>query len=199
MYILRNLGLTLALIGVASISTATAQEPCPGDCNEDGAVRVNELVTGVNINLGNADARSCPAVDVDRNGRVAVNELIQAVRSNLEGCSGGGATFADVQAILTARCALPGCHSGQFPSNNLNLEAGNSFDQLVGMDPFNANAAGMGILRVDPGDALNSYILIKVAGTPPFGLGSQMPLFADPLSESDVATIRDWINDGANP
>lgn len=199
MRILRELGLAMALIGATSISTATAQDPCPGDCNEDGAVRVNELVTGVNINLGNADASTCPAMDVDGSGTVAVNELIQAVRSNLEGCGGGGATFADVQVILTASCAVPGCHSGQFPSNNLNLEAGMSFDELVGIDPFNGNAAGMGILRVDPGDALNSYLLIKVAGTPPLGLGSQMPLFADPLTESDVATIRDWINDGANP
>ncbi len=193
---LRFVVISIALLGVAP---SAAQESCPGDCDGDGTVRVNELVTGVNINLGNSDVSSCEAMDRDGNGMVAVNELIQAVRSNLEGCGGGGATFAEVQAIFDQSCAVPGCHSGSFPSNNLNLQDGESYDQLVGVAPFNGNAMSQGLLRVDAGDAANSYLLIKVAGMPAVGLGSQMPLFRDPLSEAEVATIRDWINDGANP
>jgi hypothetical protein len=142
---------------------------------------------------------SCTAIDTNENMIVAINELIGAVRSNLDGCGGGGASFADVQAILTAECAVPGCHSGTFPSNDLNLEDGQAYDEIVGVEPFNLNARDQGLLRVDPGDAQNSYLLLKVAGSLPLPLGSQMPLFDEPLTESEVATIREWINAGAEP
>jgi hypothetical protein len=195
----KKAGCLIAALTLISTTAGLAQETCAGDCNEDGSVTVNELVLGVNINLGRADVSNCPAIDTDGNMLVAINELIAAVRSNLDGCGGGGATFADVQAILTAECAVPGCHSGAFPSNDLNLEDGQAYDQLVGVEPFNLNARNQGLLRVDPGDAQNSYLLRKVAGGLPLSLGSQMPLFDDPLTESEVATIRDWIDAGAEP
>ncbi len=67
--------------------TETPNRPaCPGDCNGNGAVAVNELVTAVNINLGSLPIESCTAADTNSDGRVAINELIQGVRSNLEGC-----------------------------------------------------------------------------------------------------------------
>ena len=62
------------------------QLPCVGDCNDDGAVAVNELITGVNINLGNRPAADCTAFDTNDDGMVAVNELIQGVNANLQGC-----------------------------------------------------------------------------------------------------------------
>jgi hypothetical protein len=67
--------------------TATASPiPCPGDCNGNGAVTVNELVSGVNIALGSAAVDLCRACDGDDNGAVSVNELIAAVRRALDGC-----------------------------------------------------------------------------------------------------------------
>ncbi len=59
---------------------------CVGDCNGDGEVAINELIRGVNINLGNADVSTCPAMDGSGDGEVAVNELIQAVNNSLNGC-----------------------------------------------------------------------------------------------------------------
>ena len=62
---------------------------CPGDCNEDTEVTVNELVIGVNIALGNAAAAECPAFDVDKDGNVAINEILQGVNASLNGCPAG--------------------------------------------------------------------------------------------------------------
>lgn len=176
-----------------------AQVPCPGDCNEDGIVGVAELIRGVNISLGIAPVSTCPAMDVNGNGAVAINELVAAVNAALGGCPGGEATFAEVQAIFTANCTMVGCHSGAFPANGLSLVAGVAYDELVGVTPFNLTAANDGLLLVDPGNANNSFLVRKVAGTPPIAYGALMPLFADPLSEADVRTIREWVDAGANP
>ena len=49
--------------------------------------------------------------------------------------------------------------------------------------------------RVLPGDAENSYLVIKLEGRQLVGL--QMPLDADPLDEIDLTNIKNWINNGA--
>ncbi len=59
---------------------------CVGDCNGDGQAAINELIRGVNINLGNADVSTCTAMDGNGDGNVAINELIQAVNNSLNGC-----------------------------------------------------------------------------------------------------------------
>ncbi len=74
-------GCLLLLIGAAD---ARAQV-CLGDCDGDGDVAVNELILGVNVNLGGRDLADCPAFD-DGSGVVSVSVLIRAVRNNLEGC-----------------------------------------------------------------------------------------------------------------
>lgn len=69
-------------------ATRTGGSGCPGDCDGSGAVAINELVTGVNIALGNAAVGTCPAFDLDGSGGVMINELIAAVNSALNGCAG---------------------------------------------------------------------------------------------------------------
>lgn len=64
--------------------TATAPAACPGDCDGDGTVAVNELITGVNLALGNV--ASCDAMDGDEDERISIAELIRAVGALLEGC-----------------------------------------------------------------------------------------------------------------
>lgn len=196
---MRWAALVLALIVCLVTAPSRAQDPCPGDCNGDGMVGVAELIRGVNISLGIAPVSNCPAMDLNGNGVVAINELVAAVNAALNGCPTGEVTFADVQAIFTRSCATVGCHSGAFPSNGLSLVAGMSYAELVGVAPFNGNAANDGLLLVDPGDPANSFLLLKVAGVPPIAYGAQMPLFASPLTENEVRTIRLWIENGANP
>lgn len=69
-------------------ATRTGGSGCPGDCDGGGTVAINELVTGVNIALGNAAVGTCPAFDLDGSGGVMINELIAAVNSALNGCAG---------------------------------------------------------------------------------------------------------------
>ena len=59
---------------------------CVGDCDGDGMVAINELITGVNIALGSADVSACPSFDIDGDGEVAINELITGVNNALNGC-----------------------------------------------------------------------------------------------------------------
>lgn len=66
--------------------TGTAVRPsCTGDCDDSGAVTINELVLGVNIALGLAPLDACPAMAPDGD-RVTVAQLVQAVGNALNGC-----------------------------------------------------------------------------------------------------------------
>lgn len=71
----------VAVAGALLLATpgARAQVVCVGDCSGDGAVAINELITGVNIALGSAEVSSCPVFDADESGSVSINELIRAV------------------------------------------------------------------------------------------------------------------------
>jgi hypothetical protein len=57
----------------------------PGDCNGDGGVTINELITGVNIAVGSPLLDACRAFDANGDGLVTVNELILAVNFALNG------------------------------------------------------------------------------------------------------------------
>lgn len=59
---------------------------CLGDCDGDGSVAINELITGVGIALGSRELSACPAFDGDDSDSVAINELITAVNNALTGC-----------------------------------------------------------------------------------------------------------------
>ena len=61
---------------------------CVGDCTQDGAVTINELIQGVNISLGSSALAVCPSFDSNGDGEVAVNELLQGVNAALNGCAG---------------------------------------------------------------------------------------------------------------
>ena len=50
---------------------------------------------------------------------------------------------------------------------------------------------------IAPGDALNSWLQIKMEGTQGSGNGSQMPKGSSALSSGDRSTVEDWIDDGA--
>lgn len=60
--------------------------PCPGDCNGDGTVTIDELVGGVAIALGASPVADCAALDGDANGEVRIDELLRAVTAALQHC-----------------------------------------------------------------------------------------------------------------
>jgi hypothetical protein len=67
---------------------ALAAPPCPGDCDGDGTVTVDEIVAGVNLALAGAPPAACAALDLDGDDLVLVHELLRAVFGALNGCPG---------------------------------------------------------------------------------------------------------------
>ncbi len=64
---------------------ATAQ--CLGDCDGDGEVAIEDIVSIVNIALGNTSLNDCPRADRNGDGLVTIDEIIGAVNLALAGCS----------------------------------------------------------------------------------------------------------------
>jgi pseudomonalisin len=65
---------------------AFAALDCPGDCNGDSVVGIDEVVIGVNIALGTTPLSQCLGLDTNGDGVVTVDELLQAVGHALNGC-----------------------------------------------------------------------------------------------------------------
>lgn len=74
------------LLLLALLATPAAAQSCPGDCNGDGQVRVEEMIAGVRIALGEAAIDDCPAFDASGDGELSINELVLAVAALLTGC-----------------------------------------------------------------------------------------------------------------
>jgi hypothetical protein len=65
--------------------TATPK-PCAGDCNGDGQVTIDEILTLVSIALGNTNV-DCPNGDLNHDEQVTVDEILAAVNAALTGCA----------------------------------------------------------------------------------------------------------------
>jgi hypothetical protein len=106
------------------------------------------------------------------------------------------ADFESIQEnIFTPICSV--CHAGGGAPEGLRLDAANSYNLLVGVPSTEVPS----LLRVNPGDPDNSYIIQKLEGHQ--AVGMQMP-FGCPntqpcLTTSTIAFIRQWITNGAPP
>jgi hypothetical protein len=127
----------------------------------------------------------------------------------LAACSGGGdsygsddgggagapppllvATFESIQAnVFTPICVE--CHAGASAPLGLRLDETNSYGLLVGV----SSVEQLGVPRVAPGNPNGSYLVQKLEGSAAFG--ARMPLGREPLPQSDIDVIRQWIADGA--
>jgi hypothetical protein len=77
---------TVAVVVVSLAELTAAYALCPGDCNGDGLVTVDEVIRGVNLALGSGTYRTCPPVDLNADTAVTIDELITAVKQALDGC-----------------------------------------------------------------------------------------------------------------
>ncbi len=106
--------------------------------------------------------------------------------------TGFNSVFSEIQSnVFSPTCAVSGCHQGANAPWGLQLDSTNSYGLLVGV----ASGGFPATMRVAPGDPDNSYIIHKLEGTA--AVGARMPLNGTPLSTADIATIRQWIMDGA--
>jgi hypothetical protein len=64
------------------------ESTCVGDCAGDGQVTIDDLLTGVNIALGNLPVSECPAFDPSGDGQVTISDLVTGVNNALNGCPG---------------------------------------------------------------------------------------------------------------
>jgi hypothetical protein len=113
-----------------------------------------------------------------------------------DGGGGGGgdppieATLESIQAnVFTPICTQ--CHAGAAAPQGLRLEAGMSHAMLVNVPSAEVPA----LLRVDPGDPDDSYLVQKIEGTAT--VGGRMPLGGARLPQASIDAIRQWITDGA--
>lgn len=75
----------------AQLFRVTEQADCAGDCNDDGTVSIDELVTAVDLAVegtdeAQADPTRCPALEKQVDCRTTIDEILGAVRAGLEGC-----------------------------------------------------------------------------------------------------------------
>jgi hypothetical protein len=96
---------------------------------------------------------------------------------------------ADIQSIFNSNCISSGCHNAA-SSAGLVLLQGQSYAALVNVDSSSENTKK----RVLPGDATNSYIVIKLEGRQ--SVGARMPL-GGTLNSNSIQNIKNWINKGA--
>jgi mono/diheme cytochrome c family protein len=109
------------------------------------------------------------------------------------------ATFANIQTrIFNTTCIDEFCHTAEFQAGDLSLVEGQSYAQLVNVPAANVAAQIAQLLRVKPGDAPDSFLLIKVTHPSP-PQGSLMPLGKPPLTTDQIELIRAWIVQGALP
>jgi hypothetical protein len=105
----------------------------------------------------------------------------------------GVGTRQDVQAILDLRCIY--CHSTATAPMDLVLT---DVAAVVGTHSEECVTK----LRIQPGNARESYLVDKISGhsQSPCGcfIGQQMPLDDDQLPDQDIRVIRSWINAGAD-
>ena len=105
-------------------------------------------------------------------------------------------TYAtDIQPIFTKRCSIGGCHTFASQRGGLALDAAHSYAMLVGVE----SALNPPLLRVAPGDPDASFLIHMIEASPARRDGlPRMPLGSQPLTERQIATIVNWIEQGAN-
>ncbi len=68
------------------VTPTTPSESCVGDCDGNGEVTIDELITMVSIALGNRPVSACLPGDPSGNGEITIEELVVAVNNALNGC-----------------------------------------------------------------------------------------------------------------
>jgi hypothetical protein len=84
--LLKDIGWTLNATATPTPTPTPTPVPCVGDCNGGGTITVDEILTMVNIGLGNASIDLCRAGDANGDGQITGDEILTAVNNALNGC-----------------------------------------------------------------------------------------------------------------
>lgn len=100
----------------------------------------------------------------------------------------------DIAPLFERRCALGGCHTPQSAQASLVLTSDQAWDELVGV----ASRLRPTEILVVPGNAPASWLMAMIGDDQGARGGfSRMPLGSGPLTANQIATIANWINQGA--
>ena len=100
----------------------------------------------------------------------------------------------DIQPIFNRRCAIGGCHTVLSRKAELVLQQGYAYDSIVNVPAF----LDPGFLRVEPGNATDSWLVRMIGPDDNARQGfARMPLGSHPLTPNQIATIVNWIENGA--
>jgi len=128
--------------------------------------------------------------DLNEQGR-PLEEVVVIIDEDEPPTEGGiQPTLSSIQEhVFTPICST--CHGGANPAAGQNLSSiENTIANLINVDSSNAE-----FKRVLPGDALNSYLYLKITGNSL--AGSRMPLGGSALPEEAINAIKLWIDNGA--
>lgn len=114
--------------------------------------------------------------------------------SNPGPSSGGNVSFSSqVQPIFTANCASSSCHGGSSPQQGQNLTSGQAFSSIVNVASHEVSS----YLRVKPFSSDSSYLYMKITGDPRIAAGTVKMPKGGSLGSTDIQTIKNWIDQGA--
>ena len=94
--------------------------------------------------------------------------------------------------IFNPSCALSGCHSSGSAAQGLVLAEGQAYANIVNVASSEQGSKDL----IEPGDADNSYLYLKVIGHQSIS-GVQMPLGRTPLDQDTQDLLKGWIQAGA--
>jgi glucose/arabinose dehydrogenase len=164
-----------ALFAMLGGSPRAEAQSCVGDCSGNGAVTIDELISGVSIALGGPPVSTCSALDANGDFEVTIDELVRAVSAALEGCHAvATVTPTEGVPIVTVTplpsetdTALPTDTAGPpdtptpTPTETVMPTPPTGFCSLPGSVLF--TAAGVGQVPGGPGDAPNlDYLKLPV-------------------------------------
>ena len=76
-----------ALVGTDGIlNVSLIPRVCPGDCNTDHAVGIDDLKLAVTVALGQAPLSRCLSLDLSNDQLVTIEEIITGVNNHLGSC-----------------------------------------------------------------------------------------------------------------
>ncbi|MBT8399375.1 MAG: hypothetical protein KJO98_02765, partial [Rhodothermia bacterium] len=108
------------------------------------------------------------------------------------GQDAGAPAAADLESrvseLFEQTCARAGCHAGPVAQMDLFLTSSQFYASTVDVP----STERPDLKRVDPGNPEESYLMMKVNGSPDI-VGLPMPMTGEKLSEDEIQLIEDWI------
>ncbi len=189
--------------------------PMRGDADEDESITLTDAIRILQYLFTGGEEIHCRAMaDANHDEEVDLTDAIYILNFLFLGGENPGDLSAEeaetceedqelsfdslYENLFATTCAFSSCHSSQARRGDLSLGSlEDARNELVGIAASNDTADDAGMLRVDPGNPDNSFLLRKLIGPGP-GEGNRMPAnAATPLSDAVTGAVREWILAGA--